>query len=139
MTQRGNVTGSGDAGHSGAQRAVPLDSTARGSAQPARPPREGRSLADAFGAYLRSQGHGEVSLLAGVWSLWDAVVGHDVAAHARPLALRGEVLVVAVDHPSWATQLAFFASGILGQLEAELGQHVANRIEVTVRGRSDLG
>jgi predicted nucleic acid-binding Zn ribbon protein len=100
---------------------------------------EGRRLADAVGAYLRSQGHSEVSLLGGVWRSWDDVVGDDVAAHARPLALRHDVLVVAVDHPSWATQLAFYAASLLGQLEERLGQHVASRIEVTVRGRSDLG
>ena len=101
--------------------------------------REGRSIADAVGAYLRSQGHSEVSLLGAVWRLWDDVVGADVAEHARPLALRDDVLVVAVDHPSWATQLAFFAAPLLGQLEERLGEHVAGRVEVTVRGRSDLG
>ncbi|MHB1597424.1 MAG: DUF721 domain-containing protein [Acidimicrobiales bacterium] len=104
-----------------------------------RAPGGNRRLGDALGAYVRSQGHMEAALLGAVWSHWESVVGGDVAAHAEPRGLRGDELVVAVDHPSWATQLAFFGAGILEQLEERMGQHVASRLKVTVRGRSDLG
>ena len=92
-----------------------------------------RRLGEAIGAYLRSAGHEEVALLGEIARCWEDVVGPKVAEHASPVGFRGHDLVVAVDHPGWATQLGFLAATILGGLEAELGRAVAQGLEITVR------
>ena len=96
------------------------------------------SIASALDAYLRSQGHEEVGALGAVDACWAEVVGGEVAAHARPRALRGDVLVVAVDHAGWATQLAFLSEQVLASLEHRLGRRVAATLEVTTRRRPDV-
>ncbi|MCU1493450.1 MAG: hypothetical protein JWO62_1214 [Acidimicrobiaceae bacterium] len=97
-----------------------------------------QSLSSALDAYLRSQGHEGAYLLGAVCGCWSEVVGAEVAAHVTPLALRGDDLVVAVDHAGWVTQLPFLAGQILTQLEERVGQHVAARLKVTVRGRPGI-
>ena len=39
-----------------------------------------------------------------VFARWDEVVGGDLGEHVRPLRVDGATLVVAVDHPAWATR-----------------------------------
>jgi len=63
---------------------------------------------------------------------WPAVVGDQIASHARPLRLTDGVLVVAVDQPAWATQLRLHAGRLLGPL-AEVGRCEITRLEVVVR------
>lgn len=90
-------------------------------------------LGEALQAWLRSEGRQSLGALSAVHACWAEVVGPEVAAHVRPLALRGGALVVAVDHPAWATQVAFLGPQVLAALAARLGQPVAERLETTVR------
>lgn len=92
-----------------------------------------RPLGAALEAYLRAQGHGSALLLARILAAWPEVAGPEVAAHARPLALREATLVVAVDQPAWATQLGFLAETVLAGLADRLGQGVIQGLEATVR------
>lgn len=93
------------------------------------------SIGGAVEAFLRSQGHEEAGELGALLSCWDEVAGAEVAAHATPRSLRDGVLVVAVDHPAWATQLAFLSGHLLASLERRLGRPVATSLEVTTRRR----
>lgn len=92
-----------------------------------------RPLGAALEAYLRAQGHSSALLLAKVLAAWPEVVGPEVAAHARPLALRDGTLVVAVDQPAWAAQLGFLAETVVAGLAAQLGDEVVRALEATVR------
>lgn len=84
-------------------------------------------------AFLEDQGWRQAGTLAAICACWDEVVGVDVAAHVQPLALRGEVLVLAVDHATWSAQLAFIATALLERLGDRLGAECPRRVETTVR------
>ena len=51
--------------------------------------------------------------LAAVRRSWRAVVGQEVAAHCWPLALVHGRLVVATDHPAWASELRALSQELL--------------------------
>ena len=68
-----------------------------------------------------------------VFSHWAEVVGDQVAAHTRPLSLRGGRLVVAVEEPGWATQLRWLEADLLRRLEDACGADVVTAIEVRVQ------
>lgn len=53
--------------------------------------------------------------------LWDEVVGPQLAAHARAVAVRGDVLEVAVPDSIWANQIAFMKADLLQRLNLRLG------------------
>lgn len=100
------------------------------------PPRPGhgeRRLDAAMNAFLADQGWSQAGALAVICACWEEVVGVDVAAHVQPIALRGEVLVLAVDYATWSAQLAFIASELLERLGVRLGSECPRRLETTVR------
>ncbi len=72
--------------------------------------------------------------LGGVFGRWEETVGSAVAAHVRPLRLDGDVLVVEVDDPGWATQLRLLETTMRDRLTEVVGLTVS-RIEVRVAGR----
>ncbi|MDK2847505.1 MAG: hypothetical protein PWP34_858 [Desulfuromonadales bacterium] len=59
-----------------------------------------------------------------VWQYWDAAVGKQIAARAKPVRLRGSVLEVRVDHPVWMQQLQLLKPRILTRLNEQLGEHL---------------
>jgi predicted nucleic acid-binding Zn ribbon protein len=72
------------------------------------------------------------SVLAAVFTHWDDIVGPSVAAHAQPVSLRGQVLVIGTDQPGWATQLRYLAPDLLGRLAAAAGEGAVERLEFKV-------
>ena len=99
-----------------------------------RPPGEDRphELARSLDQVARRIGAPPADALTVVFSRWEDVVGEGVAAHSRPISLRQSTLVVAVDHPTWATQLRYLGSSILGRITEAVGHEVATRLEVRV-------
>lgn len=95
---------------------------------------EGRSISEAVGEYLQSEGLGELARLASIESCWDVVVGPTVAAHVRPLTLREGELAVSVDQPAWATELRFLSQKIISGLCERCGEDAVLRLKVHVRG-----
>jgi predicted nucleic acid-binding Zn ribbon protein len=53
---------------------------------------------------------------------WEEAVGPDVARHARPAGLRGNVLEVVVDSSVWSQQLQLQRREILSALRELLGE-----------------
>jgi predicted nucleic acid-binding Zn ribbon protein len=96
------------------------------------------ALRDALRAYLAGAGLDGAERLAEIASCWYEVVGPQVAAHATPRRLRGDELTVSVDHPSWATQLAFLGPGICAALNERLGTEVVQHLNVHVAARPGL-
>jgi predicted nucleic acid-binding Zn ribbon protein len=72
--------------------------------------------------------------VGGVFARWDETVGAQVAAHARPVKLDGERLIVEVDESGWATQLRFLESDLLDRLATVTGERLAG-IDLRVRRR----
>jgi predicted nucleic acid-binding Zn ribbon protein len=66
-----------------------------------------------------------------VFARWDEVVGVELGEHLRPLRVDGHALVVAADHPVWATRARLESGRILAQVQA-LGQSPVERLDVVV-------
>ena len=96
------------------------------------------TIATACDAWLDAAGFRETKVLGQLCAAWGGVVGVDVATHAHPVGLSSGELVIAADHPSWATQLSFLGPEILSVLERQVGEPVASRLRVTIRAHEDL-
>jgi predicted nucleic acid-binding Zn ribbon protein len=66
-----------------------------------------------------------------VFSRWGEIAGADLCEHVRPVRVDDRVLVVAADHPAWATRARMQSGRILAQVAA-LGDHALERLEVVV-------
>ncbi|MEX0874916.1 MAG: DUF721 domain-containing protein [Actinomycetota bacterium] len=75
----------------------------------------------------------------GVWTeaklrkVWRDTVGEQVATHCTVRRLRGKVLEVDVSSDSWATELTYLASAVVGKLNAQLGDEIVTQIVVRRR------
>ena len=67
---------------------------------------------------------------------WETVVGVDVAAHARLVAVRDDTISIVVDGTLWATQLRYLEADIVERANALVGSRVAEQIRVRVEPRS---
>ena len=85
-------------------------------------PRGMSSLGDALKAAIARSGVAEELEKYPIWTEWAALVGETIAAHARPLRLRGTVLVVAADGPDWIHELRFLKRDLLARLNERLGR-----------------
>lgn len=64
---------------------------------------------------------------------WPEIVGPAVAAHVQPVRIDENSLVVAVDHPAWATQVRHLGDDLLDRVaEATDGPRPAS-LEVRIR------
>ncbi len=63
---------------------------------------------------------------------WTEVMGADVAAHARLIAVRDGVLTVGVDDPIWATQLRYLEPAVVARATALLGPGAVRSLRVRV-------
>jgi predicted nucleic acid-binding Zn ribbon protein len=91
-----------------------------------------RRLGESLDRVARSMGAGGSATLSALFEDWEAMVGPQVAAHARPRSLRGGVLVVVADQPGWATQLRYLETDLLARLGERLGPGAVSAIEVRV-------
>lgn len=82
---------------------------------------------------LRDLGSPGVDAVRTVFTSWEQLVGRDAAAHARPVSLDGQCLLVAVDDPGWATRFRYEQAGLIARFATELGEGVVTRIDVRVR------
>jgi predicted nucleic acid-binding Zn ribbon protein len=93
---------------------------------------EPRPISEGVDRVLRSLGNPGAAAVRTVFSEWEALVGEEVARHAKPVSLDGHCLLVVVDEPGWATRFRFEHAGLLQRFAAELGEGVVTRIEVRV-------
>ena len=71
------------------------------------------------------------ALMEVVFSRWEEVVGPQLSRNVRPVRVDGRVLVVAVDHPAWATRARMESGQILARVRA-WGETPVERLEVVV-------
>ena len=113
-----------------------------------RPPRAGRRkgtptpVADLIGKVLGELGLDGVAKAHQIGARWEEVVGPQVAAHCRPLGIRGEVLELEVDSPVWSQQLQLRKPELLASLERVFGTDAPREVRFQVgyvRGRQKRG
>lgn len=90
-------------------------------------PRAGRrkgtptAVGDLIDQVLGDLGLASVAKAHQIGARWKEIVGAQVAAHCRPLGLRGEVLEIEVDSPVWSQQLQLRKPELLAALERVMG------------------
>ncbi len=67
-----------------------------------------------------------------LFTRWAEVVGGELAEHLQPLRVDGHALVVAADHPAWATRARMDAGSILERVRSAGGASL-ERLEVVVQ------
>ncbi len=78
-------------------------------------------LREVLDRWTRGAGIGAAVTATTVFERWADLVGDVVAAHVRPVELRGGVLVVEVADHAWASQLRWLRADLLAALARELG------------------
>ncbi|MHB1584122.1 MAG: DUF721 domain-containing protein [Acidimicrobiales bacterium] len=91
-----------------------------------------RPLSESLAQAVARLGDAGPAQLSAIFSRWDEVAGPVLGRHVRPLRISGGVLVVAVDHPAWATEVRAMAASLLERV-GEIAGEVPDRLEVTVR------
>ncbi len=79
-----------------------------------------------------------VALAHRIGSQWEEIVGPQIAAHCRPLGIRGNVLELEVDSPVWSQQLQLRKPELLAKLGEALGGEAPRELRFQVgyaRGR----
>jgi predicted nucleic acid-binding Zn ribbon protein len=100
-----------------------------------RPPRRKgtpTAVGDVVGQVLGDLGLSGVAKAHRIGAQWEKVVGAQVAAHCRPLGLRGDVLEVEVDSPVWSQQLQLRKPELLAALERVFGSDAPRELRFQV-------
>lgn len=92
-------------------------------------------LAQGLAGVARRLGSPPPAALAVVFGRWEEIVGPALAGRCRPLAVRRDVLVVAVAEPALATEVRYRAASLLARAAELAGGPVATTVEVRVRPR----
>ena len=83
-----------------------------------------------LGRFVQERGWETELRVHGVFSRWGAVVGSEVATHARPESFADGRLVVRTDSTAWATQLRLLAGSLVQRLNEVLGEGTVSVIDV---------
>ena len=96
--------------------------------------RKGRfeSVGDLVGQVLGDLGLDGVALAHRIGVHWEEIVGPQVAAHCRPLGIRGGVLELEVDSPVWSQQLQLRKPELLDRLGEHLGREAPQELRFQV-------
>jgi len=93
--------------------------------------RDPQPLASATRDVSKKQGWSARVAEGAVFGQWPTVVGHHIAEHATPIALRDGVLSVSAESTAWATQLRIIQSQVLAKIAAEVGDGVVTSLKIT--------
>ncbi|HMS24951.1 MAG TPA: DUF721 domain-containing protein [Acidimicrobiia bacterium] len=75
-------------------------------------------------------------VVSSVHSLWEGIVGPDVAQHVHVRYVRDGVLYVAADHPAWGTQLKYMQESIVTELNKNIaGENITSVVMSVSRGK----
>jgi predicted nucleic acid-binding Zn ribbon protein len=102
------------------------------SRRPGGPKRAPVAIGDLVGSVLGDLGLGDVARAHRIGAHWSEVVGAQVAAHCRPLGLRGDVLEVEVDSPIWSQELQLRKPELLGALARRLADDAPRELRFQV-------
>ncbi|MDD3822324.1 MAG: DUF721 domain-containing protein [Sphaerochaetaceae bacterium] len=71
--------------------------------------------------------------LATVHREWMEIVGPDIAVHAKILDIRGKVLIIESDHPTWSSMIHMRKKQIIGRIARQFPELGISQIQVRVR------
>jgi len=108
-------------------RAMPWDPLPTGRASAPTP------IGAALDRVAKGLGLSSAGALAKLFAGWPEIVGAEIAAHTRPLEVRGDILIVAVDDPAWATQIRSLEPLVVERIEARLDEATIQQLKVRVR------
>lgn len=83
---------------------------------------------DLLGSLLQGLGLDERLHQYRAMTIWNEVVGPQIAARSKPERIREGVLEVCVDQPTWMQQLQLLKPQILAKLNARLGEGTLQEI-----------
>ena len=89
-------------------------------------------VGDLIGRVLGDLGLEGIAKAHQIGAQWEAIVGAQVAAHCRPLGVRGSVLELEVDSPVWSQQLQLRKPEILAALERVIGSEAPRELRFQV-------
>ena len=69
-----------------------------------------------------------------IFSVWEEIVGPQVATHARPARIAQKTLYVEVDDPLWLTQLRYMKGEILGKIERGIKAGLFTELKFFLKG-----
>ena len=95
-------------------------------------PGEPRALGEHLAAVIADLGGPTSAPGVELFGQWGELVGPDISAHAWPVAVEGDRLLVACDDPAWATQLRWLGPELLAAIAAA-GGPLLGEIVVAVR------
>ncbi len=109
-----------------------------------RSPRKGKftPVGDLIDQVLGDLGLDAVAQAHQIGARWEEMVGEHVAAHCRPLGIRGGVLELEVDSPVWSQQLQLRKPELLAALKRNFGSDAPQELRFQVgyaRRRQDGG
>ncbi len=81
---------------------------------------------------IRNLGAGKVSQAETLEGAWTKAVGRESLRHARPVEIKGNVLIVHVDSSSWLHKLSMERVKILSQLKDDLGDGMIEDIKLRI-------
>ena len=90
------------------------------------------AIGDLVGQVLGDLGLDGVALAHRVGAQWEEIVGPQIAAHCRPLGMRGGVLELEVDSPVWSQQLQLRKPELLANLVEHLGKDAPRELRFQV-------
>lgn len=93
--------------------------------------RDPQPLAAATREVARVRGWSERVAEGAVFGQWATVVGHQIAGHATPTALRDGVLSVSAESTAWATQLRLVQAQLIAKIAAAVGDGVVTALKIT--------
>jgi predicted nucleic acid-binding Zn ribbon protein len=90
--------------------------------------RDPQTMDATLGRFVSEQGWETELRVHGVFSRWEAIVGHDVGQHVSPESFAEGRLVVRTDSTAWATQMKLLAPDVVRRLNEVLGDGTVEAI-----------
>ncbi|WP_207925861.1 DciA family protein [Actinocrispum wychmicini] len=92
--------------------------------------RDPQRFGQILGRIATDRGWSEQLANGEVFGRWTALVGAEIAEHAKPLALRDGELIVQASSTAWATQLRLLQRQLLAKIAKGVGPNVVKRLKV---------
>lgn len=81
---------------------------------------------------IKKLGSGNISKAEILNSSWAKAVGEDNARHAKPVEIKGKIIIVHVDSSSWLHKLTIEKARLLTQLKYDLGEDFFEDIKLRI-------
>ena len=99
---------------------------------PRRPKSQPQAIGELVNRVLADLGAGATARAVRIADRWEEAVGAEIACHSRPVAIRGDVLEVAVDTSVWCQQLQLRTPEILAALRRVVGEDAPSEVRLCV-------